>query len=85
MILQGATAAAALACAVCFGEPGAPMTQGAMAGVLVLAGLIVSVLIWIVVVVRFMLRRARAVQAQDGTPPIGPAGMGQGGGLATGG
>ena len=47
------------ACAVCYGNPESDMAKGAAAGVLVLMGIIVSVLVGIVGVAIFWMRRAR--------------------------
>ena len=47
------------ACAVCYGNPESDMAKGAAAGVLVLMGIIVSVLVGIVGVTIFWARRAR--------------------------
>ena len=48
-----------LACAVCYGNPESDMAKGAAAGVLVLMGIVVSVLVGIVGVTIFWVRRAR--------------------------
>ena len=58
---------AAAACAVCFGSPDSPMTQGAKAGILILLGVIGAVLTWIVAVALFWIRRARRLQV-DAVP-----------------
>lgn len=47
------------ACAVCYGNPESDMAKGAAAGVLVLMGIVVSVLLGIVGVTIFWVRRAR--------------------------
>ena len=47
------------ACAVCYGNPESDMAKGAAAGVLVLMGIIVSVLVGIVGVTVFWMVRAR--------------------------
>ncbi len=49
----------ARACAVCYGDPESDMAKGAAAGVLVLMGIVVSVLVGIVGVTIFWVRRAR--------------------------
>ena len=49
----------ARACAVCYGNPESDMAKGAAAGVLVLMGIVVSVLVGIVGVTLFWMRRAR--------------------------
>ncbi len=64
----------ARACAVCYGNPDSDMAKGAVAGVLVLMGIIVSVLGGIVGVTLFWMRRARrhhnaGVQIQSGRKP----------------
>lgn len=53
----------ARACAVCYGDPSAEITQGAKAGVLLLLGVIVFVLVWIAAVALFWVRRARMLDA----------------------
>jgi hypothetical protein len=52
-----------LACAVCFGDPNSPLTQGAKAGILVLLGFIGTVLGGIVAVTLFWIRRAKMLEA----------------------
>lgn len=47
------------ACAVCYGNPESDMAKGAAAGVLVLMGIVGSVLVGIVGVTIFWVRRAR--------------------------
>ena len=47
------------ACAVCYGNPESDMAKGAAAGVLVLMGIVLSVLVGIVGVAIFWMRRAR--------------------------
>ncbi len=47
------------ACAVCYGDPESDMAKGAAAGVLVLMGIVVSVLVGIAGVAVFWMRRAR--------------------------
>lgn len=49
----------ARACAVCYGDPESDMAKGAAAGVMVLMGIIGSVLVGIVGVTIFWVRRAR--------------------------
>lgn len=49
----------ARACAVCYGNPESDMAKGATAGVLVLMGIVVSVLVGILGVTIFWVRRAR--------------------------
>lgn len=48
-------------CAVCFGDPSAPMSKGADAGVAVLAAIILAVLAWVAFMIGFFVRRARKV------------------------
>ena len=66
-----------LACAVCYGNPESDMAKGAAAGVLVLMGIVVSVLVGIVGVTIFWVRRARRFgnaldnsQARPGMPGL---------------
>ncbi len=59
------SAGPALACAVCFGDPDAAITQGAKAGILVLGGVIATVLTGIGGVALFWIWRARALDAQE--------------------
>ena len=54
-----------LACAVCFGDPNAAITQGAKAGMLILLGVIGTVLTGILGVTLFWIRRARRLQTQE--------------------
>jgi hypothetical protein len=58
-----------LACSVCYGNPEDPMTKAALAGVLVLGGFVLGVLLWITVVGIYFVRRARRVAEENGTPP----------------
>ena len=51
----------AFACAVCFGEPNSLQVQGAEAGVLVLLGVIVTVLLSIAGMILFWALRARRI------------------------
>lgn len=48
----------ALACAVCYGEPGSPMALGVQAGVLVLLGVVSVVLVGVASLLIFWMRRA---------------------------
>jgi hypothetical protein len=48
-----------LACSVCFGDPNSDMAKGVTAGITVLLGVIVTVLLSIVGVMLFWMRRAR--------------------------
>ncbi len=48
----------ALACSVCYGEPGSPMVMGIQAGVLVLLGVVGTVLAGLGSVIIFWVRRA---------------------------
>ncbi len=54
----------ALACSVCYGDPNSAMTLGAQAGVLVLLGVVVTVLLGFASVLIFWMRRAADLQAQ---------------------
>jgi hypothetical protein len=54
---------AALACAVCFGDPNSSLTQGAKAGILLLLGITATVLGGIVAVTLYWIRRARMLEA----------------------
>ena len=51
-----------LACAVCVGDPGSPMVQGLQAGVLVLMGVVVTVLIGLASLLVFWMRRAANIE-----------------------
>ncbi len=53
----------AFACAVCYGEPGAPMTQWIQAGVLVLLGVVGTVLTGLASLMIFWMRRASKLSA----------------------
>ena len=53
-----------LACSVCYGEPGNPLTEGAKMGVIVLGLVIVAVLGWFVAIFFFWQKRAKALDAQ---------------------
>lgn len=53
-----------LACAVCFGDPNSPMSQGARAGVWFLLGVVLVVLSAIVGMILFWARRARLLRIQ---------------------
>ena len=52
------------ACAVCFGDPESSLTKGAVAGVLVLVGIIVSVLGGIAGMALFWAKRARMLASE---------------------
>ena len=54
----------ALACSVCFGDPGSAMNQGAQAGMLVLLGVIGVVLTGLASLLLFWVRRAAHLEAQ---------------------
>ncbi len=56
---------AAQACAVCFGNSDSKLTQGAMAGVLVLLLVVLAVIGGFVALFIFLARRAAAVAALD--------------------
>ena len=47
------------ACSVCFGDPNSNLTKGAVAGVLLLLGVIGFVLVWIGIVIVAWSRRAK--------------------------
>jgi len=51
-----------LACAVCFGDPNSKMTQGAIAGVLFLLGVIGCVLAGIAATIVVWARRAKKLE-----------------------
>jgi hypothetical protein len=53
----------AMACSVCFGDPNSSLTQGAKAGILLLMGVIATVLLGIVAVTLYWIRRARMLEA----------------------
>ena len=63
----------ALACSVCYGEPGSPMVQGIQAGVLVLLGVVVTVLTGLASLIIFWMRRASKLSA----PPQGIVQLGE--------
>ena len=58
------SAAPALACSVCYGDPNSAMSQGAKAGVLVLLGVIGVVLTGLASLLIFWMRRAANLKAQ---------------------
>lgn len=62
-----------LACSVCYGEPGNPLTEGAKMGVIVLGVIIVSVLSWFVAIFFFWQKRAKALDAAGVIPNARPA------------
>lgn len=64
-IVAVVSAQPALACAVCYGEPGSPMAQGVQAGVLVLLGVVGAVLTGLASLLIFWMRRA----SRFSTPP----------------
>lgn len=53
-----------LACTVCYGDPTAPISQGAVAGVLVMGGVIAGVAATFGGLFLFWMRRARELEAQ---------------------
>jgi hypothetical protein len=57
------SAAPALACSVCYGDPNSAMTQGAKAGVLVLLGVVGVVLTGVASLLIFWMRRAARLNA----------------------
>ena len=62
-----------LACSVCYGEPGNPLTEGARAGVLVLGAVILSLMGGFIGVIAFWSKRARDIDRANagsaGDPP----------------
>ena len=64
-------AQSALGCAVCYGEPGSPMVEGAQAGVLVLLGVVVAVLSGFASLLVFWMRRASRLSETQ--RQVGPA------------
>ena len=54
-----------LACSVCYGDPNSAMTQGALAGVLVLLGVVGVVLTGIASLLVFWMRRAAYLRAAE--------------------
>ena len=63
------SALSALACPVCWGEANSPMVDGAKAGVAVLLGIVVCLLIAIALIARSWARRARSLDAQGSLSP----------------
>ena len=57
------SAAPALACSVCYGDPNSTMVQGAKAGVLVLLGVVGVVLTGIASLLIFWMRRAARLES----------------------
>jgi hypothetical protein len=62
-----------LGCTVCYGDPSSPLTKGAEAGVLVLAGVIGIVLLGFASLFLYWMRRAKQLEralaaAQEVTP-----------------
>lgn len=62
-----ANPAVSWACAVCFGEPGSPMVKGAVAGVLVLFGVIVFVLLGVAGTGMYWVHRGRRLARMEET------------------
>lgn len=71
-----------LACTVCYGDPGSPLTKGAQAGVIVLGVAILCVLLAFAGLFVFWMRRAKALareleaakqNAQRVDVPVSPA------------
>ena len=56
------SAAPALACSVCYGDPNSAMSQGAKAGVLVLLGVVGVVLTGLASLLIFWMRRAATLK-----------------------
>lgn len=73
-VLLEALTGSAQACAVCVGDPDSPLTQGMIAGVLLLLGVIVSVLIAIAGFFIFLAHNSRRVSAggADPNPSLSP-------------
>ena len=63
LICTTAIAQPAMACSVCYGEPGSPMVMGIQAGVLVLLGVVGTVLMGLGSVIIFWMRRASRLGA----------------------
>ena len=59
-----------LACSVCYGDPDSAMSKGAIAGVLVLLGVILGVLGWIGGFAIYFVRRARSLETEAGPKVI---------------
>lgn len=57
-------AAITLACTVCYGDPGSPLTEGAKAGVIVLGVAILCVLLAFGGLFLFWMRRAKALERE---------------------
>ncbi len=58
-----------LACTVCYGDPDAPMTKAAQAGILFLAVIIYGVLFSFAGVTAFWVVRARRLASNSPSPP----------------
>jgi hypothetical protein len=58
-----------LACAVCFGDLDSSMAKGAVAGVMVLAGIVGVVLAGITGTALFWVRRSRLMHQEKGVAP----------------
>jgi hypothetical protein len=72
----------AAACSVCFGDPESPMTRGAVAGVMVLGGVVGFVLVCIASTSLYFVYRGRVVDRryhnvsgsdESADPRIGPS------------
>ena len=57
--------APALACAICYGEPGNPMTVGLQKGVLILIGAIAGVLVAFAALIVFFAVRSRRLSRES--------------------
>lgn len=68
--MSGVLPVVLVGCAVCMGDPDSLMVEGAKAGVLVLAFIIVSVLGGITAVAIFWARRARALDEARRAPAL---------------
>lgn len=72
-------AALVLACTVCYGDPESPMSKGAIAGVVLLGGVILGVLVAFASLFLHWRRRAAAIARGEAVPvsrivvPQGPA------------
>jgi len=70
------TATQARACAVCFGDPESPMVKGAVAGVLVLVGVIAFVLIGVAGTGMYWIHRGNRLARIEETAKTGSEGKG---------
>ena len=56
---------ALIACAVCYGDPSSKLTEGAVAGVGLMIGVVAVVLVGVAGIAVYWARRARAVAALE--------------------